>query len=86
MQITIRPELETRLRDQARSAQLTVEAYLETLILEEASWLEPLTVNDPEFAEIQAAVQEDQEQAERGETRPASEVFAELRVKHGLRR
>ena len=33
---------------------------------------------------IRAAVHEGLEQAERGEGRPATEVFAQLRAKHGI--
>lgn len=57
MPITIRADLETQLRRQAESAQLSVEAYLEQLILDDAAD-PPLATSDPEFAEIRAAVQE----------------------------
>lgn len=83
MPITIRPDLETQLRRQAESAQLSVEAYLEQLILDDAAD-PPLAASDPEFAEIRAAVQEGLEQLDRGESRPASDVFAALRAKHGF--
>lgn len=81
--ITIRPDLETQLRRQAESAQLSVEAYLEQLILDDAAD-PPLAASDPEFAEIRAAVQEGLEQLDLGESRPASDVFAALRAKHGF--
>ena len=39
--------------------------------------LKPLSPDDPEFEEIQAAVQEGLKQADRGELYPAGAVFAE---------
>lgn len=83
MPIRIRPDLETQFCWQAESAHLSVEAYLEQLILDDAVD-QPLAASDPEFAEIRAAVQEGLEQLDRGEARPASEVFAALRAKHGF--
>jgi hypothetical protein len=90
MTVTIAPQLEAQVRDKARAEGVTVETYIEQLIREDEEWTaeseEPLHENDPEFAEIQAAVGEGLEQAERGEGRPAEEVFAELRAKHGIPR
>jgi hypothetical protein len=88
MTITIAPQLEARVRDKARAKGITVETYIEQLVREDEEWIQesegPLHENDPEFAEIRAAVAEGLEQAERGEGRPAAEVFAELRAKHGI--
>jgi predicted transcriptional regulator len=90
MTITIAPQLEARVRDKARAEGVTVETYIEQLIREDEEWAEesegPLHENDPEFAEIRAAVREGLEQADRGEGSPADEVFAELRAKHGIPR
>ena len=91
MTITIAPQLEARVRDKARAEGVTVETYIEQLIREDEEWTgeseeEPLHESDPEFAEIRAAVAEGLEQAERGEGRPAGEIFAELRAKHGIPR
>jgi hypothetical protein len=67
---------------------MSVEAYVEQLVREDEDWGElaeaPITPHDPEYAEIHAAVMEGLEQARRGESRPAEEVFAELRAKHGI--
>jgi hypothetical protein len=90
MTITIAPELEELLRERAEAQGLTIEAYVERLIREDSEWYEhieePLDETDPEFEEVRLAVTEGLEQAERGEGRPANEVFAELRAKHGISR
>ena len=82
MKITISTELETQLRQKATAQGLTVEAYVERLIREDSTWAEiteePLQETGPEFDEIRAAVSEGLAQAERGEGKPAREVFAEL--------
>ncbi len=76
MKITISAELEAQLEQKASAEGLTVEAYVERLIRED----------DAEFDEIRAAVSEGLAQAERGEGKPAREVFAELRARHGVPR
>ena len=79
-----------QLREKAKADGISIEAYLERLIREDEEWGErterALLVNDPEFEDIRAAVQEGLDQAEREESRPAQEVLAELRAKHGLSR
>jgi hypothetical protein len=88
MTITIAPELESQLLEKAQAEGLTVEAYVGRLIRDEEDWQErfeaPLSESGPEFAEIRTAVQAGLEQAEGAEARPAVEVFAELRAKHGI--
>jgi predicted transcriptional regulator len=90
MAILISPDLEAQARQKARAEGLTTEAYVERLIQEDEEWRElpeePLAETDSEFREIHAAVQEGLAQAERGEGRPAQEVFAELRRRHGIPR
>ena len=90
MTITIPPQLEAHVRDKAQAEGVSVETYIEQLIRDDEEWTEqpvgPSDENDPEFAGIRAAVREGLEQAERGEGRPAEEVFADLRVKHGIPR
>ena len=74
MTITIAPQLEAHVRDKAGAEGVTVETYIEQLIREDEEWTEeserPLDDNDPQFAEIRAAVRQGLEQAERGEGRP----------------
>ena len=90
MTITIASQLEAHVRDKARAEGVTVETYIEQLIREDEEWTEksegPLCEDDPEFAEVRAAVREGLEQADGGEGSPAEEVFAELRAKHGIPR
>ena len=90
MTITISPETEGRMRERAQAEGLSVEAYVEQLVLEDQAWGEQeiplLTALDVDFPEIQAAVMEGLEQAKRGEGRSATEVFAELRGGHGIPR
>jgi len=90
MKITISTELESQLQRNADAEGLTVEAYVERLIRDDAAWAEiteePLQETDPEFHEIRAAVSEGLSQAERGEVNPAREVFAGLRARHGVPR
>jgi len=87
MEITISSELVERAREMAQAEGLTVEAYVERLIREDQEWREyaeePLDATDPEFEEVRKAVLEGLEDAERGDTRPAADVLAELRAKHG---
>jgi predicted transcriptional regulator len=90
MTITIPSELEVAVRNKAEVEGLSIEAYVERLIREDEQFIEqseePLDDKDPEFVEIREAVLEGLEQAERGESRPAEEVFAELRAKYGIPR
>jgi len=90
MQITMFAELEAQLQQKANAEGLTVEAYVERLIREDNAWQETteeqLRETDPEYNEIRAAVSEGLAQAERGEWKPAREVFAELRARHGVPR
>ncbi|MCC6587472.1 MAG: hypothetical protein IT168_12320 [Bryobacterales bacterium] len=90
MTITIPPELEQRIRTSADAENLSVQDYVERLIREDETWTElseaALTPSDPEFDEIRRAVQVGLDQAERGESRPAAEVFSELRAKYGISR
>ena len=90
MTITISSQLETHVREKAQAHGLSVEAYIEQLVRDD-EWtaegpLDAVDEADPEYIEIRAAVGEGLEQAERGEGRPADEVFAELRAKHGISR
>lgn len=90
MTITIAPELEAKLRAKAKAEGLSVEAYVAALIDEDHSGTElsepPLHPDDPDFEQIQLAVKEGIEQANRGEARPAEQVFSGLRAKHNLSR
>jgi len=84
MTITLPDELAERLHARARDEGLTVEALLDGLLA--GDWAEdPDYREDPsEIDEIREAVAEGLDQARRGEGRPANEVFAELRARHGI--
>ena len=90
MTITISPEAEEMLRQRAKAEGISVEAYVEQLVREDEEWGElsegPLTARDPEYAEVKDAVMEGLGQAKQGESRPAEDVFAQLRAKHGISR
>jgi hypothetical protein len=90
MTITISAELEAQMKEKAKAEGLTVEAYVERLIREDAAWVEsmeePLDETGAEDDEIRVAVSEGLAQAERGEGKPARDVFAGLRARHGLSR
>jgi hypothetical protein len=85
--ITISAELDAQMKEKAKAAGLTVEAYVERLIREDAAWAKtveaPLDETDTEYDEIRAAVSEGLAQAERGEGKPARDVFAGLRARYG---
>jgi hypothetical protein len=89
MTITISAELEVQIKEKAKAEGITVEAYVERLIREDGAWVESteeqLQETDTECGEIRIAVSEGQAQAERGEGKPARDVFAGLRA-HGLSR
>ena len=90
MNITISSETGERLRQKAEAEGLSIEAYIEHLVLECEGWDDlaeaPITRQDTEFSEVQAAVMEGLEQARSGKGRPAEHVFAELQAKHGIPR
>jgi formate dehydrogenase maturation protein FdhE len=90
MSINLPPELEAHVIEKARAEGVSVEAYIERLIREDEEWSEhleaPLDETDPDFVQTRKAVLEALEQVERGESRPAQDVFAELRAKYGISR
>jgi predicted transcriptional regulator len=87
MTITIPDELAERLQSRAREYGVSVEALLEDLLDEDwAEIIDGEKDGEEELEEIRSAVAEGLEQMRRGEGRPAEEVFAELRAKHGIPR
>lgn len=70
MTIRISPEAEELLQRRALAEGLSIEAYVEQLVLEDEDWgavpEAPISAQDPNFAEVQAAVSEGLEQARRG--------------------
>lgn len=90
MSIDLSREAEQRLRERARAEGISIEAYLEQLIQDDADWGEvseaPIRDNDSRFDEVRTAVMEGLEQATRGECSRAADVFRELRSRHGVPR
>jgi hypothetical protein len=86
MNIALSPELEKLLaekveRGEIQSADKLVELAL-TFYFDYAAG----AMDEQEFRETQAAIDEAREQSRRGEVRAAKRVFEELRAKHGIPR
>jgi len=88
MAITIPETIEAQAREKAAAEGLTVEAYVAQLIVDDgwSEFTEDIPMDDAELAEVRSAIADSVEQMERGEARPAEEVIAELRAKHGFPR
>ena len=88
MGLQISTELEAQLRKRAEDEGISVEAYIERLVRRDEEWQQdadaPLPEDDMEVENIRTAVTEGLEQAAQGMTKPAAEVFAELRAQHGI--
>ncbi len=85
MTITLSSDVEAKAREKAAAAGVSVESYIAHLIVED-QWQEIEDDLGDEDAETYAAVMEGLEQIERGEFRPAEEVFAEIRARRGFPR
>ena len=84
MNITLSPELQKRIaekveRGDVRTANALVEQALNFYLDYEEG-----EVDEQEFRDTRAAIDEALEQGERGEGRTADEVFKDLRARHGL--
>lgn len=82
------PELEAKVQALAGEAGLSAEAYIVGLVTED-EWAElppdeTLADDAWEAADLNAALDEAIEEAERGQTIPASEVFKQLREQYGI--
>ena len=90
MTITIAPEVEALVRERAQLEGLSVDVYIEKVILDHQRWAECTDCDDEEdeaeYAEIEAALERSMAQVQRGDTIPASQAFAELRAKYGYSR
>jgi PHD/YefM family antitoxin component YafN of YafNO toxin-antitoxin module len=75
------PKFARHLKKTRRPLVLTVNGKAEFVVLDAAAYQEML-----DRMETVEAVREGLQQAERGEGRPAKEVFAEMRRKYGLHR
>jgi Arc/MetJ-type ribon-helix-helix transcriptional regulator len=86
MNITLSPELQERITAKIRSGHVgSADALVEhalTFYLD----FEEGGMDDEEFLETKAAIDEALEQGDRGEGRPMEQVFARLRAIHGISR
>jgi len=86
MNVALSQELERRLaekveRGEIQSADGLVEQAVAFYLDYEAG-----AMDDEEFRETHAAINEAREQSRTGQALPAEQVFAELRAKHGISR
>lgn len=77
MPIIISQPVEREARERAQAEGVTIEAYVERLILED-QWIE--STGPSSAASDKAAL----DQMDRGAGLPAREAFAALRAKHGI--
>jgi Arc/MetJ-type ribon-helix-helix transcriptional regulator len=83
MNITLGPDLEKRIAEKIERGDVeTADAFVE----EALNFYLAYESGGMEEAEMQAAIDEALDQGSRGEGRPAEEVFANLRAKHGISR
>ena len=85
MTITLSPELQKRIAEKLESGDAgSTDALVEQALKFYLDYEEG--EDGQEFLETKSAIDEALEQAERGERRPAEDVFAQLRARHGLSR
>jgi Arc/MetJ-type ribon-helix-helix transcriptional regulator len=86
MNISLSPELEKRIAQKVERGDVdSADAFVEhalTFYLE----YEGGDMDHDEIRQTQSAIGEALEQAQRGEGRPADEVFSDLRAKYGISR
>jgi Arc/MetJ-type ribon-helix-helix transcriptional regulator len=86
MNITISPELQRRIAEKVERGDIgTADAFVEQALSFYLDYEEG-EMDELEFRDTKAAIDEALEQGERGEGRPAEEVFATLRAKYGIPR
>ena len=86
MHITLSPELQKRIAEKVDRGDVgTADALVEQALNFYLDYEEG-EMDEPELRQTKAAIDEALEQGERGEGRPAEEVFADLRAKYGISR
>ena len=84
MNITLSPELQKRITEKVeRSGAGTADALVEEALCFYLDY-EESAIDEQEFRNSKAAIDEALAQGERGEGRPAEEVFSDLRAKYGI--
>ncbi len=90
MTVRIAGDLEAQLLSRAKAEGISADEYVARLIREDGEWGEigeaPLDDTDRQFADIRIAVEEGIQQAELRESRPAGDVFGDLRDRLGIPR
>jgi Arc/MetJ-type ribon-helix-helix transcriptional regulator len=84
MNITLNPELQRRIAERVERGDV---GTADTLVEQALNFYldhEECEMDEEEFRETKAAIDEALEQGERGEGRPAEAVFADMRAKYGL--
>ena len=85
MNITLSPELQERLAEKVERGDVgTADALVEEALNFYLDYEGEMA--EQEFRETKAAIDEALDQGERGEGRPAEEVFAGLRAQYGISR
>jgi Arc/MetJ-type ribon-helix-helix transcriptional regulator len=86
MNISLSPELQKRIAEKVERGDVgTTDALVEEALNFYLDY-EDGEVDEPEFRDTKAAIDEALEQGEHGEGRPAEQVFADLRAKYGISR
>ena len=86
MNISISQELQERIAEKVERGDVgSADALIEQALNFYLGYQE-VELDEEEFRETKAAIDEALEQGERGEGRPAEEVFAQLRAKYGISR
>jgi predicted transcriptional regulator len=86
MNITLSPELQKRLAEKVKRGDVgTADALVEQALNFYLDYEEG-EIDEVEFRDTGAAIAEALEQGDRGEGRPAEQVFADLRARHGISR
>jgi Arc/MetJ-type ribon-helix-helix transcriptional regulator len=86
MNITLSPELQRRISEKVERGDIGTQDSLVEQALSFYLDYEEGKADELEARDTKAAIDEALEQGERGEGRPAGEVFAALRAKYGISR
>ncbi len=86
MNVTLKPNLQARIDEKLRNREFeSAEALFEQALTFFLDYEEG-ELDEEEVCETKTAIDEALKQGERGEGRPAEDVFAELRAKYGISR
>jgi predicted transcriptional regulator len=86
MNITLSPDLQKRIAEKVERGDVGTADALAEQALNFYLDYEGSELDEEDFRDANAAIGEALKQAKRGEGRPAEEVFADLRARHGISR